>query len=407
MQDLIDRVVAAAEGQALATTQQLTPADGYPDVTLPSGQWKLALPGKWVSGFFGGLLWQLHSLTGKQQWRELAQTWQAGLANRQRGWISQRDLGFIYQPTFAHSYSVTNSSEDLRQALAAAEALSWAFNPDTGTVESWQGWLPRGATNLYKQLVIVDFLVNVQMLLWGAKHVGPPNAHTALRMDTDPAAAWRDMAISHARATAKNHLRPDGSSYHVVEYNPENRPPFINKRYTYQGYADESVWARGQSWALLGFALMYAETGLPEFLDTAKKVTDRWLQLLAAQPGAPGDFVPLWDYSAPFDPARDGPRDSSAAGIASLALLTLAEVVGTDSTCGQRYLCAGVRTLAALAGPKYLAQPGEGFAALFKHAVANFPDSYGVDVGIIYGDYYGLSAFAKCAQMQACREYVL
>lgn len=70
--------------QALATTQQLTPADGYPDVTLPSGQWKLALPGKWVSGFFGGLLWQLHSLTGKQQWRELAQTWQAGLANRQR-----------------------------------------------------------------------------------------------------------------------------------------------------------------------------------------------------------------------------------------------------------------------------------------------------------------------------------
>lgn len=252
-----------------------------------------------------------------------------------------------------------------------------------------------------------DFLVNVQMLLWGAKHVGPPNAHTALRMDTDPAAAWRDMAISHARATAKNHLRPDGSSYHVVEYNPENRPPFINKRYTYQGYADESVWARGQSWALLGFALMYAETGLPEFLDTAKKVTDRWLQLLAAQPGAPGGFVPLWDYSAPFDPARDGPRDSSAAGIASLALLTLAEVVGTDSMCGQRYLCAGVRTLAALAGPKYLAQPGEGFAALFKHAVANFPDSYGVDVGIIYGDYYGLSAFAKCAQMQACREYVL
>eukprot|EP00882_Tetradesmus_deserticola_P033358 GHRQ01038102.1.p3 GENE.GHRQ01038102.1~~GHRQ01038102.1.p3 ORF type:complete len:110 (+),score=24.67 GHRQ01038102.1:136-465(+) len=35
------------------------------------------------------------------------------------------------------------------------QALSWAFNPDTGTVESWQGWLPRGATTMYKQLVIV------------------------------------------------------------------------------------------------------------------------------------------------------------------------------------------------------------------------------------------------------------
>jgi hypothetical protein len=70
--------------QALATTSKLRPADGYPDVTLPGGEWKLALPGKWVSGFFGGVLWQLHSLTGKQQWQDLAQQWQAGLANLQR-----------------------------------------------------------------------------------------------------------------------------------------------------------------------------------------------------------------------------------------------------------------------------------------------------------------------------------
>jgi hypothetical protein len=70
--------------QALSTTQKLQPADGYPDVTLPSGEWKVVLPGKWVSGFFGGVLWQLHSLTGKQQWQDLAQQWQAGLANRQR-----------------------------------------------------------------------------------------------------------------------------------------------------------------------------------------------------------------------------------------------------------------------------------------------------------------------------------
>jgi len=37
--------------------------------------------------------------------------------------------GFIYLPSFAHSYEVTKSPKDLRQALAAAEALSWAYNP--------------------------------------------------------------------------------------------------------------------------------------------------------------------------------------------------------------------------------------------------------------------------------------
>jgi hypothetical protein len=39
----------------------------------------------------------------------------------QREFSSQHDFGFIYLPSFAHSYSVTNSTEDKRQALAAAE----------------------------------------------------------------------------------------------------------------------------------------------------------------------------------------------------------------------------------------------------------------------------------------------
>jgi hypothetical protein len=39
----------------------------------------------------------------------------------QREFASQHDFGFIYLPSFAHSYTVTNSTEDKRQALAAAE----------------------------------------------------------------------------------------------------------------------------------------------------------------------------------------------------------------------------------------------------------------------------------------------
>jgi hypothetical protein len=81
--------------QALSTTEKLKPADGYPDVTLPTGEWQVALPGKWVSGFFGGVLWQLHSLTGKQQWQDLAQQWQKELTNRQRvSGSSSCDFGF-------------------------------------------------------------------------------------------------------------------------------------------------------------------------------------------------------------------------------------------------------------------------------------------------------------------------
>lgn len=182
----------------------------------------------------------------------------------------------------------------------------------------------------------------------------------------------------------------------------------INKRYTYQGYADNSTWARGQSWAILGFAMTYSQTGMPEFLAAAQRVTDKWLSLLTDQPGRlAGDYVPIWDFNAPYHQSTDGPRDSSSAGVAALGMLYLVESLGADTDCGKKYLCAAVNTLRTLAGPKYLADPSNGdrFSAVFKHGVSNFPGGAGIDVGLSYGDYYGLSAFSKCAQMEACRSH--
>lgn len=31
---------------------------------------------------------------------------------------------------------------------------------------------------------------------------------------------WLNMAMEHARQVAANHVRPDGTTYHIVEYNP-------------------------------------------------------------------------------------------------------------------------------------------------------------------------------------------
>lgn len=102
-----------------------------------------------------------------------------------------------------------------------------------------------------------DFTINVLMLAWGARHVGPADEVRALRMDTDPQQEWMDMAIAHARQVtehgrcavldctggrprlmraslcaatrallsatvcaaqvAANHVRPDGTTYHIVE----------------------------------------------------------------------------------------------------------------------------------------------------------------------------------------------
>lgn len=164
--------------------------------------------------------------------------------------------------------------------------------------------------------------------------------------------------------------------------------------------------------------MLYNATGNTEFLDTARKLTDKYLDLLAKQPaglnvdlanGYDG-WVPQWDFSAPYHrqlaryPNLDGPRDTSAAAVVALGLLYLAESE-PDASCGQRYLCAAVNTIRALASPKYLAGQGEQFPALLKHATGGFPMMNHVDVGLISGDYFYLTALQKCMTMQACRDY--
>lgn len=44
------------------------------------------------------------------------------------------------------------------------------------------------------------------------------------------------MAISHANKTMVNHVRSDGSSFHVVDYNGDTGA--VSDKRTSQGYAD-------------------------------------------------------------------------------------------------------------------------------------------------------------------------
>lgn len=72
------------------------------------------------------------------------------------------------------------------------------------------------------------------------------------------------MAVSHALKTMSNHVRADGSTYHVVDYNPTTG--VVKSKRSAQGYATELTWRRGQAWAIYGFTMAYRETGDARFL---------------------------------------------------------------------------------------------------------------------------------------------
>jgi unsaturated chondroitin disaccharide hydrolase len=89
---------------------------------------------------------------------------------------------------------------------------------------------------------------------------------------------------------------------------------------TFQGYSDESTWARGQAWALYGYTMMFRETGDSTYLQQAIHIADYIIQRL------PSDFVPYWDFDDPGIP--DEPKDASAAAITASALLELYPFAG-------------------------------------------------------------------------------
>lgn len=147
--------------------------------------------------------------------------------------------------------------------------------------------------------MIIDNMMNLELLFWASKHGGRR--------------AWYDMAVSHALHAARDHVRPDGSTYHLVVYDPASGA--VRSRGTVQGYSASSTWARGQAWALNGFTMTYRETADTRFLNTARLVADWFIDHL------PPDHIPYWDFDDPAIP--NAPRDTSAAAIAASGLLEL------------------------------------------------------------------------------------
>jgi unsaturated chondroitin disaccharide hydrolase len=211
-------------------------------------------------------------------------------------------------------------------------------------------------------------MMNLELLFWAAKNGGNKNLY--------------DIAVKHAETTMKNHFRPNFSTYHVLVYDTITGK--VIKGVTHQGYADSSMWARGQAWAIYGFTMAYRETQNKEFLQTAINAANVYLKRL------PTDNIPYWDFDNPSIP--NAPRDASAAAITASALLELSTLCD-DSLIAKKYLTAAKKMLTELATDKYLSR--EKNHAFLLHSTGNKPSDKDVDVPIIYSDYYFLEALLR------------
>lgn len=315
----------------------------------------------WTSGFYPGCLWYLYEYTGDKTFLKAAIKFTMNIEKEQFN-NSTHDLGFMMYCSFGNGYRLTKNEGFRDVIIQSAKTLSTRFNPNVGCIRSWDHHRDK-----WQYPVIIDNMMNLELLFWAAKETGDTNFY--------------NIALSHAETTLKNHFREDNSSWHVLDYDTISGE--VLHKHTHQGYSHESAWARGQSWGLYGFTMVYRETGDKKFLEQARQIADFVLN----NKNMPDDMVPYWDYDAPNIP--DEPRDVSAAAILCSGLYELSSYLGEE---GDEYKLAADKILKSLSSKKYLARVSENNYFILKHSVGSKPGDSEVDVPIIYADYYYIEA---------------
>ncbi|MBN1478728.1 glycoside hydrolase family 88 protein [candidate division KSB1 bacterium] len=354
LDSLIEASLPFVFDQLEQSTQEIANVSRHPEKTEPNGRWLLHNRDNWTSGFFSGALWYAYALTEEPHWRDYAIAWSSDLESRKNS-TGTHDVGFQMMSSWGNWFKLTGREQNVEVLLQTARSLAKRYNETIGCIRSWGG-----VNDTQNFLVIVDNMMNLELLFWAAAHGGEQRFY--------------DIAVRHAEKTMQQHVRDDGSTFHVIDYNFDGT---VKRKYTHQGYADWSTWSRGQAWGIYGFSMTYRETKNPQFLQTAIKMADYFLANL------PDDFVPYSDFNSPNIPNES--KDASAASITCSALFELDTFVE-----GDKYKKAAENILIALLS-NYLAA-GTPLSSILQKGCVRYGSH---EQGLIYADYYVLEAIIR------------
>jgi unsaturated chondroitin disaccharide hydrolase len=162
------------------------------------------------------------------------------------------------------------------------------------------------------------------------------------------------IARAQLETTRTQLIREDGFTWQLLE--------FPNNRFGYQSLRPDTCWARGQAWAIAGFALACEFDPDPRWEETLERLLSFYF--------AHADGVPRFDLLV-----SEGPRDTSAAAIIACALTRLRRPEAT-------------RILADL--QNYITPDGRLLQGCF-----NYRDGTDINNELIWGNYYLLETCLK------------
>jgi len=327
----------------------------HPFDTNELGQWNTIQRNGWKSGFFVGSLWRLYEYTHDKKWRDLAVEWTSDFDSGKNN-VWDHDMGFRLLCSYGNGYRLIQNDEYRHVILVAANSLTKRFDDQIGMIKSWDN-------TKWEYPTSIENMMNLELLFWASKQGGPKQFY--------------DIAVTHANNTIKHHIRDDGSTYQVVNFNPDGT---VKWRGTRHGFSDESTWAKGQAFGIYGFMVAYRETQNEKYLNTAKKLADYFINNL------PDDCIPYSDFNSPKIPNCE--KDASAAAIASCALQNLDKYFPDMG-----YKKCALHMLTSLSSGSYSAR-GTNYDSILRRSSCFHDDR---EKGLIYADYYFLESLLLLA----------
>ncbi|MGM7723201.1 glycoside hydrolase family 88 protein [Metabacillus sp. Hm71] len=330
-----------------------------------NGIYQLEEPSWWTAGFWPGLLWLVYRDSKDESLKKIAEQCEEKLDKVITDYYRlDHDMGFMWTLTSVARYKLLGEEDSKRRALLVANLLMGRFNAQGNYIRAWNPW-HEGEDN--SGWAIIDCLMNLPLLFWASEVTGDPR--------------YRHVAKKHGETVLSNFIRKDGSVHHIIRFDPESgeRVEAIGG----QGFAPESAWSRGASWAVYGLALLYKHTKEDKYLQAAKSVSHFFIANL------PEDYVPHWDFRLPEGVTKY--RDSSAGAIAACGLLLLANQVAP--TEAEIYENAGVKILKSLY-ENYGDFENPNQDGLILSGTSHYPEGKNIDVPLIYGDYYFLEGLS-------------
>jgi unsaturated chondroitin disaccharide hydrolase len=265
---------------------------------------------QWV-GFLAGRLWLLHLLTHEQRYGDAAMQICERIGPvlaKHPTVFSSTGIDIYYALTLG--YQITKRDELKTWLLAGGDNFANIFDRNA------QAFLQIAGADR----IVIDTGLNLPSMLW-ASQWEPERAALAYRhLDT-----VLEVGL----------IRADGSNCHAAALDPETRA--VTGLFSLQGFDNDTVWARGQGWAMLGYAHGYEASGNPLYLDAARRAADWYVEHV------PPGWVPRYDF---HDPDRDSlPYCSCTAAIATAQLIRLARWLPNRA---ERYRAVARETLRAL-----------------------------------------------------------